>query len=128
MGKASTVELARQRSEAAAPLLQAFADIQHRFVRIDVLKRIWPSDYQRRPDHARGLVAGVLGGERYPYGLSLFIPGGHAVFEVDLTWDGQLHYVSSRETTSTRPQAARFETPEPWLEEFYQTLAQLLEL
>jgi hypothetical protein len=127
-GKAATEESVLRRSEAAQPILKAFADIQHAFVRIDVLKRIWPSDYQRRPDRARGLLAGLLGGERYPYGLMLHIPGGQATFEVELTWDGKLMYVSSRETLSTRPRLVRVERPEPWLEEFYQTMSTLLEI
>lgn len=127
-GKAATEESVLRRNEAAQPIFKAFADIQHAFVRIDVLKRIWPSDYQRRPDRARGLLAGLLGGERYPYGLMLHIPGGQATFEVEMTWDGKLMYVSSRETLSTRPRLVRVERPEPWLEEFYQTMSTLLEI
>jgi hypothetical protein len=127
-GKAASEESAQRRSAAAQPLLKAFADVQNAFVRIDVLKRIWPNDYQRRPDRARGLLAGLLGGERYPYGLMLHIPGGQATFEVELTWDGKIMYVSSRETLSTRPRLVRVERPEPWLEEFYQTMSTLLEI
>jgi hypothetical protein len=127
-GKASSMELAQRRSEAAKPLLAAFADVANAFVRIDVLKRIWPSDYQRRPDRARGLVIGLLGGEAHPYGLSLHIPGGQASFQVELTWDGKIMYVTSREVLSAQPHSAKFETPEPWLNEFYQMMATLLEL
>ncbi len=126
--KAAGAESAQRRSEAAQPILKAFADIQHAFVRIDVLKRIWPNDYQRRPDRARGLLAGLLGGERHPYGLMLHIPGGQATFEVEMTWDGKILYVSSRETLSSRPRLVKVERPEPWLEEFYQTMSTLLEV
>ena len=127
MGRASSVDLARRRSEAAVPLLKAFGDIQDAFVRIDMLKRIWPQDYQRRSDRARGLVAGVLGGERYPYGLSVHIPGGKATFQVELTWDGKILYVASREAHGSQS-ASKLETPEPWLEEFFKTMATMLEL
>jgi hypothetical protein len=127
-GKASSQELAQRRQEAAAPLFKAFADVEDSFVRIDVLKDIWPDDYQRRPDRARGLVMGVLGGDRYPCGLTLHIPGGQASYAVELTWDGKVVYVSSRQTKTAQPQSWKFETPDPWLEGFYLTMATLLEL
>ncbi|WP_295428082.1 hypothetical protein [uncultured Thiodictyon sp.] len=128
MRRASSMDLAQRRSAAAMPLFKAFSDIEHAFVRIDVLKRIWPEDYQRRSDRARGLVAGFLGGEPHPYGLSLHIPGGKATFEVELTWDGKILYVSSREVSGLRPWVSKVEQPEPWLEDFCQTMATLLEL
>jgi hypothetical protein len=128
MGKSSTLEQAQRRHEAALPLFKAFADVQDSFVRIDVLKRIWPSDYDRRPDRARGLVIGVLGGERQPYGLSLYIPGGQASYQVEATWDGKILYVSSREVSSARPQSWKFEAQQPWLDDFYLTMSSLLEL
>lgn len=127
MGRASSADLARRRNEAAAPLLKAFGDIQDAFVRIDMLKRIWPQDYQRRPDRARGLVAGLLGGERYPSGLSVHIPGGKATFEVELTWDGKILYVVSREANGSQS-TSKVEKPELWLDEFFKTMATMLEL
>lgn len=127
-GKATSQEQAQRRSEAAQPLFKAFADVQDAFVRIDVLKGIWPDDYQRRPDRARGLLMGVLGGERYPYGLSLFIPRGQASYQVEINWEGKILYIASREAAASRPQSRRFDTPEPWLEDFYLTMASLLEL
>ncbi|WP_295385403.1 hypothetical protein [uncultured Thiodictyon sp.] len=127
-GKDSAQELAQRRQAAAAPLFKAFADVEGSFVRIDVLKEIWPDDYLRRPDRARGLVAGVLGGERYPCGLTLHIPGGQASYAVELTWDGKILYVSSRQTRTAQPQSWQFDRPEPWLDAFYHTMATLLEL
>lgn len=127
MGRSSALELAQRRNEAALPLLKAFADVQDTFVRIDVLKRIWPDDYQRRPDRARGLIIGVLGG-RYPCGPSLHIPGGQASYEVEATWDGKIIYVSSREANASRPQCWKFDTPAPWLDDFYLTMGMLLEI
>jgi hypothetical protein len=127
-GKSSAQELAQRRHEAAAPLFKAFADVENSFVRIDALKEIWPDDYLRRPDRARGLIAGVLGGDRHPCGLALHIPGGQASYVVELTWDGQIVYVSSRQTKTAQPQSWKFEKPEPWLEGFYLTMATLLEL
>ena len=127
-GKDSAQALAQRRQAAAEPLFKAFSDIEGSFVRIDVLKEIWPDDYQSRPDRARGLVAGVLGGGRYPCGLTLHIPGGQASYAVELTWDGKIVYVSSRQTKTAQPQSWTFERTEPWLDAFYQTMATLLEL
>jgi hypothetical protein len=127
-GKLSAVEQKQRLSEAAAPLVKAFADVQNTFVRIEVLKRIWPEDYQRRPDQASGLLIGFHGGERYPVGLSLHIPGGSASFEVEETWDGKIIYRSSRETLGSRPRFWNYESPGPWLDDFFQLMASLLEV
>ena len=127
-GKSSSEEQKQRLSEAAAPLLKAFADVQNAFVRIEVLKRIWPEDYQRRPDQASGLLVGYHGGERFPCGLSLHIPGGSASFEVEETWDGKVFYHSSRDTMGSRPRFWKYESPGPWLDDFYQLLATMLEV
>lgn len=127
-GKASSIELAQRRCMAAKPLLDAFAEVQDAFVRIDVLKTIWPQDYHQRPDRARSLISGIHGGERFPCGISLYIPGGQTTFRVETTWDGKLLYVLSRDLHSTQPRSWTFDTPDPWLQGFYQTMAALLEV
>ena len=121
-------QAAARRHEAARPLLQAFADVQDQFVRVEILKGIWPQDYQRRNDRARGLVAGLIGPEAYPHGLRLFIPGGFRTFDVQEGWDGTLTYVSARETYGMRPHLAHFSEAEPWMDVFYETMATLLEV
>jgi hypothetical protein len=127
-GKLSSEESAMRRHRAALPLLGAFADVQHNFVKIEVLKRIWPKDYEQRPDRARGLVIARHGGDLHPCGLIFRIPGGFRSFEVQETWNGRLVYISSRETDGSRPQSWQFDTPEPWLDGFYKAMATLLEL
>ncbi len=126
--KDASLEMAQRRHQAALPLLRAFADIQDNFVKIEALKRIWPADYDRRPDRARGLVIAIHGGETYPCGLMFHAPGGVRSFEVRETWDGRLTYVSSREAAGARALFWQFNTPEPWLDGFYQTMAIMLEL
>ena len=126
--KSSSEEQKQRLNEAAAPLLKAFADVQNTFVRIEVLKRIWPDDYLRRPDQASGLLVGYHGGERYPCGLILHIPGGSASFEVEATWDGKILFHSSRDILGSRPRFWKYDSPAPWLDDFYQLLASLLEV
>ena len=126
--KQSVVDAAQQRHEAALPLLKAFADVQNHYVKIAVLKTLWPDDYHRRDDRARGLVAGLLGGERQPYGLRLRAPGGYRTWEVQTGWAGDFLYVVSRETEGARPLLTQFDQPEPWLDTFYQAMATLLGL
>jgi hypothetical protein len=127
-GKSSSEEQKQRLSEAAEPLVKAFADVQNTFVRIDVLKRIWPEDYLRRPDQASGLLVGFHGGEHCPSGLSLHIPGGRASFEVEETWDGKLTYTSTRETMGSRPRSWKYDSAGPWLDDFFQLMATLLEI
>lgn len=126
--KSSSEEQKQRLSEAAKPLLKAFADVQNTFVRIDVLKRIWPEDYLRRPDQASGLLVGFHGGEHHPCGLSLHIPGGHASFVVEETWDGKVSYTSTREILGSRPRSWKYDAAGPWLDDFFQLMATLLEI
>jgi hypothetical protein len=126
--KQSTVDAAQQRHEAALPLLRAFADVKDHFVKIDVLKAIWPDQYHQRDDRARGLVVALLGGERQPHGLRLRVPRGFQTWEVTVTWTGDFAYVVSRESEGGRPVTTQFDRPEPWLDTFYQAMASLLEL
>lgn len=126
--KDGDLQSAIRRHEAARLLLQAFSDVQDQFVRVDILKAIWPEDYQRRNDRARGLLAGVLGGERYPHGLRLYIPGGYRTFDVQESWDGTLSYIVARETYGMRPHIAHFSESAPWLDAFYETMAALIDV
>ncbi len=119
---------ARRRSEAAAPLFRAFKDVRNQFVRIDVMRQIWPNDYHQRDDRASGLVAELIGGEEYPCGLRLFIPGGFRRFQVDLAPDDSISFVASRESAGARPHYMTFTQEEPWLDVFYKTMAHLLEI
>jgi hypothetical protein len=126
--QAKALEKAQRRHEAAKPLFKAFAEVQHAYVKIEVLKRIWPYDFQHRPDRASALVIGYLGDPRYPHGLSLHTPGGQASYEVELTWDDRIVYVSSKETGGSQPLSKKFSEPDSWLAGFYHTMAPLLEI
>lgn len=119
---------AARRHQAFRPLLDAFMDVQDQYVRVESLKAIWPRDFQQRNERARGLLAALLGGERQPHGLRLYIPGGYRTFDVQENWDGTLTYVSARETEGMRPHIVNFSQLEPWLEVFYETMASLLEV
>jgi hypothetical protein len=119
---------AQQRAAAAVPLFKAFKDVRNQLVKVSVLQRIWPEDFQDKDDHATVLLSDVLGDKRAPYGLRLHIPGGFRRFEVEVLADGNLNYVAVRESLSGRPHIANFNSPEPWLESFYITMGSLLEL
>lgn len=126
--KATAQEKVQRRHEAAKPLLKAFSDVQHSLVRIEVLKSIWPFDFQHRPDRASALVIGYLGDPRHPSGISFHTPSGQASYEVELTWDDRIVYVSSKETGGSQPQSKKFSEPDPWLAGFYHTMAPMLEI
>ena len=126
--KATALEKTQRRHDAAQPLLKAFADVQNAPVRIEVLKRIWPYDFQHRPDRASALVIGYLGDPRRPHGMSFHTPGGQASYEVELTWDDRIVYVSTRETGGSQPQSKKFSEPDSWLAGFYHTMAPMLEI
>lgn len=114
--------------EAARPLFQAFEDIKGQFVKITILRQIWPTDYHQRDDHAPVLIAQVIGGDETPRGLMFHLPGGHRRFETELQPDGEMGYIVSTDMAGTRPQYITFASTEPWLDMFYKTMAHLLEL
>jgi hypothetical protein len=114
--------------EAAKPLLKAFDEIKEQPLRIDVMKRIWPDDFDRRDDRAKALLTGYLGAPDRPHGLRLRVPGGLRTFTIERSFSGQLSYVAVRESFSGEPHARQFSSAEPWLEVFYDVLATVLEL
>jgi hypothetical protein len=119
---------AARRAKAAEPLLTAFRDIQNEFVKIDLLKQIWPNDFDRRNDRLLGLLSETLGDPRYPHGIKLLVPGGFRSFSVDFAADGNLLYTSAREPHSGRAQYVNFQNEEQWMEFFYKTMAYILEV
>jgi hypothetical protein len=121
-------QAAEQRARAAKPLIDAFRDIQNEFVRIELLKQIWPNDFDRRNDRLAGLLVEWLGGAQRPHGIRLQVPGGFRSFSVDLAGDGNLCYTSTREPHSGRAQYITFQNEEQWMEFFYKTMAYVLEV
>jgi hypothetical protein len=121
-------ESIRLRSEAAAPLFAALKDVEGELVKVSVLSTIWPEDFHNRDDHAAVLVESFVGDARAPSGVRLHVPWGIQRFEVEQLDDGDLSYVSVRETLGGRPHVATFSSGEQWLNNFYNTMAKLLEV
>ncbi|SDY08192.1 hypothetical protein SAMN05421644_12815 [Allochromatium warmingii] len=121
-------ELHASCAELAAPLVQAFRDVQGEFVRIAMLRRIWPDDYDQRDDHVAGLLLDWIGPESAPQGLKLAMPGGSLTFEVALKRDGSAVFTCVRDTLGQRPAMMDFANRDDWLEFFYKSIAELVEL
>lgn len=115
-------------SELAAPLIRAFRDVETEFVRISVLRQIWPHDYDRRDDRVAGLLLAMIGPEQAPYGLKLAVPHGALSFEVTLQSDGSPVFSCIRDTHGQRPMPMDFPNSDAWLEFFYKSIADLIEL
>ncbi|MBK1717686.1 hypothetical protein [Thiocystis violacea] len=115
-------------SELAEPLIRAFKDVEREFVRISVLRQIWPHDYDRRDDRVAGLLIQMIGPEGAPYGLALAVPHGSLRFEVALKTDGSAVFSCTRDTHGQRPSMMDFANGEDWLEFFYKSIADLVEL
>jgi len=126
--KQSRDSTAQKRAKAAEPLMTAFREIQNEFVKVDLLKQIWPTDFDRRNDRLAGLVAEILGDPRFPHGIKLMVPGGFRSFSVDISSDGTLCYTSAREPHSGRAVYVNFQNEEQWMEFFYKTMAYILEV
>ncbi|EXJ15194.1 hypothetical protein [Imhoffiella purpurea] len=115
-------------AQIAAPLIRAFKDVENEFVRISILKQIWPRDYHRRDDRVRVLLVGMLGPREAPYGLKLAVPQGYLRFEVTLKPDGSPVFTCVRDTDGQRPMSMDFPDGDRWLEFFYKSIADLVEL
>jgi hypothetical protein len=115
-------------SELAAPLVRAFRDVEGEFVRISVLSRVWPDDYDRRDDRVAGLLITWIGPESAPQGLKLAVPNGSLTFEVTLKRDGSAVFTCVRDTLGQRPAIMDFANRDDWLEFFYKSIADLVEL
>lgn len=115
-------------AQLAAPLVRAFKDVEKEFVRISILKQIWPIDYHRRDDRVSVLLVGMLGSTDAPYGLKLAVPHGFLRFEVTLKSDGSPVYSCIRDTDGQRPMSMDFANRDSWLEYFYKSIADLVEL
>lgn len=115
-------------SELAAPLIRAFRDVEGEFVRISMLSRIWPHDYDRRDDRVAALLIAWVGPESAPHGLKLAVPNGSLTFEVSLKRDGSAVFTCVRDSLGQRPSIMDFANQEDWLEFFYKSIADLVEL
>lgn len=115
-------------AQLAAPLINAFRDIEQQFVRISVMQQIWPQDYDRRDDRVCGLLVSMLGPQQAPYGLKFLVPHGSLRFEVALQADGSPRFSCLRDTDGQRPMSMDFADGESWLEFFYKSIADLIEL
>jgi len=116
------------RAKFAAPLLCAFTDVEREFVRVAVMRQIWPSDYDQRDDRVAGLLVAKLGPETAPYGLKMAMPNGFLSFEVTLQTDELPVFRCIRDTAGQRPLSMDFPNGEHWLEYFYKIIADVIEL
>ncbi|MBK1720982.1 hypothetical protein [Thiocystis violacea] len=115
-------------AELAAPLIHAFNDVEKEFVRISVMRQIWPYDYDRRDDRVSGLLVNLVGPSEAPIGLKLAVPHGFVQFEVSLRPGSPPVFTCVRDTHGQRPLAMDFPNAEAWLEFFYKSIADLIEL
>jgi hypothetical protein len=115
-------------AELAAPLIRAFRDVENEFVRISVMRQIWPYDYDRRDDRVAGLLINMIGPSESPIGLKLAVPHGFLQFEVTLRPGSAPVFSCVRDTHGQRPLAMDFPNAQAWLEFFYKSIADLIEL
>lgn len=115
-------------AQLAAPLIRAFKDVEREYVRIAILRQIWPDDYDRRNDRVLGLLLDMRGTEAAQHGLKMAVPHGSLTFEVTLRADGSPVFRCIRETQGQRPIAMEFPDSDRWLEYFYKIIADVIEL
>ncbi len=115
-------------AQLAQPLIQSFHDLGNEFVKVEVLKRLWPDDYEQRNDRLAGLLIAWIGPPTRPHGLRLAIPYGSLTFEVALRQDGSPVFLCVRDILSQRPAIMEFNDRKEWLEFFLKAIADLVEI
>jgi len=118
----------RRQAEAAKPLLAAFKDLEGELVKVEVLKQIWPKDYQQRSEKFGSLLAGYVVYRGECYGLEIMIPGGIMRFTSEFSAEGENRFWATKEVGGLRPMAMDFGDRDDWLEFFYKSVAHLIEL
>ncbi len=115
-------------AKEAEPLLQAYADLEQHFVRINVLKKIWGSEFDVRGDRLHGLLLGFVEEHGHRYGVRLRSPSGQLRFFVDTRADGVFVYRTTSDASDGRANSKEFVDRDEWMRYFLGIMAQMLEL
>lgn len=115
---------------AAAPLVEAFRDLEDQYVRIEMLREIFPRDYDRRDDRVRGLLVEYLGdaGAGLLNGVAFHVPNGEIRFRVSHTRERGLTYLATRNLGTLRASSREFVVREDWIDHFFRIMADLVEV
>lgn len=108
--------------------MEAFSEIAHHFLKIDVMKQLWPHDYHKRDDRVLALLHDYIGDRSQPHGIQLKSIHGFTAFLTDQTAAGTINYITVRGTGSSNEQVERFDNEESWLDTFYEEMAIVLDL
>jgi hypothetical protein len=116
-----------RRSQAAAPLLEAYSEIEDQYLLVSVLKALWPLDFEKRDDAFRNLLRGYVYDHGLICGIRLQTPTGNMTFEAELGPKNEKVYVFSYDSNSFRPTIQRLSNREDWLRIFFTQAAKLIE-
>ena len=120
--------LRTSRASAAAPLVQAFDDVKDQLVRVQVLRKVWGEQFERRDERLAGLLLERLQIADAVHGLKIRIAGGTMSFLVDVGQDQGLVFLCIRETQGLPPTIKTFVDQEHWLDFFIKVLADMIEI
>jgi hypothetical protein len=118
---------AERRSIAFEPLSVMLSEVEDEYVRVSVLRAIWPLDFDKRPDRIKGLIEGYMLSESLCCGVKVRTATGRIMFETDIDGQGKISYIYSYESMGMRPVTREFSSREDWLQAFLYEMTKLIE-
>jgi hypothetical protein len=114
--------------QAAAPILTAYSDLKDQYLRVSVLKQLWPDDFGSRGDRVSALLLGFVAERGMNYGLAIRVPAGQMRFFVQQQKNDELIYIATRDIGDAPPAIREFINRDDWVGYFLRTLANMIDL
>lgn len=116
-----------RRSEGARPLLSAYSNLADQCLRVEVLRAVWPLDFDKRDDTFKNLLLGYVYEKGLICGVRIKTPTGNMTFETELGAMNDYVYIYTYDSNSIRPSTQRFSNGEEWLNLFLMQAAKLID-
>jgi len=116
-----------RRSQGAAPLLAAYSEIEDQYLRVSVLRALWPLDFDKRDDAFRSLLLGYIYDHERICGIKIQTPTGRLTFETELDSMNEYVYIYTYDSDSIRPKTHRYSNQEDWIKNFFTQAAMLID-
>lgn len=118
---------AARRSQGMEPLLAAYLDLEDQYLRVSVLRAIWPLDFDKRDDAFRNLLLGYVHHDDLICGIRIRTPTGNMTFVTELGPMNEYVYIYTYDSNGLRPQTRQLTNVEDWLNIFYTETAKLID-
>jgi hypothetical protein len=118
---------ALRRGEAMRPLIEVLGDLEDQYIRVSVMRLLWPHDYAQRDDRVRSLIQGFVLEEGIKCGIKLKSVGGSETFSTEIIGRDELSFVYAYDSAALQPQTRTFANQRDWMNLFINQMAKVIE-